>query len=110
MTKSLLFYDKIIVSLMCCILRLSRVKENVIKSFTKLTCPQYDFQLVLKQSNIIDELSENVSSLKSLVEKMQDRRVIVPSYSDIDTVTDTVTSQSAINTDYNNNLYSLHKN
>ena len=73
-----------------------RIKENIINSFTTLTCPQSDFQLVLKQSNKIDELSEDVSSLKLLVEKKQARRVIVSSNSD----TDTNTSQSAIVTDY----------
>ena len=73
-----------------------RIKENVINSFTTLTCLQNDFQLVLKQSNKIDELSENISSLKLLVEKKQARRVIVSSDSD----TDTDTSQSAIDTDY----------
>ena len=73
-----------------------RIKENVINSFTTLTCLQNDFQLVRKQSNKIDELSENISSLELLVEKKQARRVIVSSDSD----TDTDTSQSAIDTDY----------
>ena len=73
-----------------------RIKENVINSFTTSTCLQNDFQLVLKQSNKIDELSENVSSLKLLVDKKQARRVIVSSDSD----TDTDTSQSANDTDY----------
>ena len=73
-----------------------RIKENVINSFTTLTCFQNNFQLVLKQSNKIDKLSENVSSLKLLVEKKQARRVIVSSDSD----TDTDTSQSVIDTDY----------
>ena len=73
-----------------------RIKENVINSFTTLTCLQNDFQLVLKQNNKIDALSENISSLKLLVEKKQARRVIVSSDSD----TDTDTSQSAIDTDY----------
>ena len=73
-----------------------RIKENVINFFTTLTCLQNDFQLFLKQSNKIDELSENVSSLKLLVEKKQARRVIVSSDSD----TDTDTSQSANDTDY----------
>ena len=73
-----------------------RIKENVINSFTTLACLRNDFQLVLKQSNKIDELSENVSFLKLLAEKKQARRVIVSSDSD----TDTDTSQSAIDTDY----------
>ena len=59
-----------------------KIEESVTSSFATLTCLQMDFQSVLDKCKKIDDLAEQTSCIKAMIERKNARRIILSDSTD----------------------------